>query len=262
MKSIGIFDSGVGGLTVARQVIELLPNESVTYLGDTARVPYGNKDPQTILRYALECVNFLLSQDVKMLVIACNTICAYAWDEILNRVSIPVVGVIDSGLKTLLHVTKNNKVAILGTSATISSGIYPKEIKFRNPLAEVHSIAAPLFVPIVEEGFMEHKVAELIAEEYLASLKSSNIDSVLLACTHYPFLRKVIEKALGEKISVMDASGACAKEVALVLQEKGLQATSMSPKHRFFVSGSASKFQQLGEKFLGKKIENICEIAL
>ncbi|MEI6241791.1 MAG: glutamate racemase [Chlamydiota bacterium] len=261
-KSIGIFDSGIGGLSVFRQVVELLPNESVIYFGDTARVPYGNRDPETIIQYAMECADFLVSQDVKMLVVACNTICAYAFEALQNRFSLPIVGVIDSGLKTLLQTTKNEKVGILGTTATISSGIYPRKIGACNPQIQVHSVATPLFVPLVEEGFIEHKAVDLIVEEYLSALKKENIDSILLACTHYPFLRKVIEKCVGNKIVVKDASEACAIEVSHELVKRGLATTATEAHYLFFVSGEAKKFQKMGEKFLGRNIESIQEVTL
>ncbi|MES2273384.1 MAG: glutamate racemase, partial [Chlamydiota bacterium] len=199
-RPIGLFDSGFGGLTVMREVARLLPRENLIYLGDTAHLPYGNKSPDSIYRYAFENAAFLLEKNIKLLIIPCHTACTHALSALQKQLPIPVIGVIESGVELIFETTSSFRIAVLGTSSTIASGIYPALIRSRFPNAHVYPVACPLFVPLVEEGFFNHKAAELVAESYLNPLKQQQIDTALLACTHYPLLRPIIQKTLGNQV--------------------------------------------------------------
>lgn len=249
--SIGIFDSGVGGLSIMREIIRLLPQENLIYLGDTARVPYGNKSPKTILHYSIENASFLLEQNIKLLVIACHTACAYALESLQSYLPIPIIGVIMPGFENLMKATRNHSVAILGTTPTIASGIYQKLILKVKEDAKIHSVACPLFVPLIEEGFSDHVMIELAAKEYLTELSKTPIDAALLACTHYPLIYDIIKKTLPEKVTVVDPSAECAEKVALHLTESKQLAQRKTPsKYQFYVSDNPEKFKRLAEKFL------------
>lgn len=249
---IGIFDSGVGGLTVMKEIMHALPNENLIYFGDTARVPYGEKSPETILRYSLESTNFLLQQKVKAIVVACNTATACALDE-LKKMDVPLIGVIEPGVEKALEIGK--KIAVLGTRATINSGIYEREILKRNPKASVISIACPLLVPLVEENFVSHAATSLILEEYLKSLHIESVDTVLLGCTHYPLLAHLIEEELGPDKTVINSAMACAEKLRELLHVRDLSNQDNSvPSRTFYVSDDPQKFQSLGREFLGMLI--------
>lgn len=255
---IGLFDSGVGGLTVMKQLLKVLPCENYVYFGDTARLPYGEKSPETIIRYSLENAAFLLENKIKLLVVACNTASAYALDELQGLYDIPVVGVIEPGADRTVGMSKTGRIAVLGTRATIRSQAYREAILKRAPTFEVISIACPLLVPLVEEQYILHPATKLIVQEYLKPLKGSGVDTILLGCTHYPLLREVIEEVLGADVIIVDSANSCAEKVIEVLAEKNLQSSSQeSIDPRYFVSDDAKKFQQLGERFLGISIPHV-----
>jgi glutamate racemase len=257
-RPIGIFDSGVGGLTVMRQLMHKLPNESLIYFGDTARLPYGGKSAETIMRYSMENAAFLLEKDIKVLVIACNTSCAYALDRLSEYCSIPVVGVIDPGAERAVDVTKNGHIAILGTKATILSGKYEKEIKKRLPEAQVLSLACPLFVPIVEERFVDHLAARLIVQEYLKPLITQKVDTILLGCTHYPLLAKVIQEEVGSDVTIIDSALTCADHVFHLLNQQGLQNNpSNQPSYQYFVSDDPHRFASMGQEIIKLSMPNV-----
>lgn len=260
-QSIGLFDSGIGGLTVMKQIAQVLPNESMIYFGDTARVPYGNKSPQTVLRYSVECANFLMNKQIKLLVIACNTACSSEAREVISqKFSIPVLGVIEPGAEKAVETTISGKIAVLGTKVTINSGAYQREIQKRLPKAEVLGIPCPLFVPLVEEQFSYHEAARLIVRDYLSPIKGSKIDTVLLGCTHYPLLRHLIEEELGEQIQIVDSALSCAEEVKRVLKKSNLMSLNESSKYDYYVSDDPDRFRCLGECLLDIPLENVTAI--
>ena len=205
-KAIGIFDSGIGGLTVLKEIVATLPRENIIYLGDTARVPYGIRSPETVTRYSFENTQFLLSQEIKMLVVACNTASAVSLDAVKKEYPLPVVGVLEPGARAAVAATKARKVGVIGTEATINSGAYAKEIKRLAPDIEVYSLACPLFVSLAEEGWTDNDVAALVAEKYLAPLRDTGIDTLVLGCTHYPLLKTVISRAMGPEIVLIDSA--------------------------------------------------------
>jgi len=256
-KPIGMFDSGIGGLTVMREVMRLLPHEQILYLGDTARLPYGGKSRETIIRYSIENAIFLLEHQIKMLVIPCNTASSAALDKLRSIFNIPVIGVIEPGAHKAAQVTRNGKIAVLGTKGTIASGAYQKEIQRLLPEAMVVPIPCPLFVPLVEEKFIHHPAARLIVEEYLKPLAKQEVDTILLGCTHYPLLQKLIEEVVGPGIHIVDSATTCAEKVAEVLKEQNLQNHPHCPVHQFFVSDDPHKFQVHGEEILGSPIAHI-----
>lgn len=256
---IALFDSGVGGLTVMQEVAALLPQENLLYLGDTARVPYGNRSPQAILRYTLENVSFLIEKKIKLLIIACHTACAHSLEELQKRFSIPIMGVIQPGFEKLMEATRTHKVAILGTASTIGSGIYPSLIRQQSPKTEVISIACPLFVPLIEEGLLNHRFTREIAEYYLAPLKEQKIDVVLLACTHYPLLRPIIQQVLGPEIALIEPAKACALQVKEWLQTASLfNRQTKKPHFQFYATDDPQKFQRLAKSFFNGEIKQVC----
>ncbi|MGK5594601.1 MAG: glutamate racemase [Parachlamydiaceae bacterium] len=260
-QAIGIFDSGLGGLTVMNEIAQVLPNEKLVYLGDTARLPYGDKDPEAIIRYTVENTLFLMEQGIKLLVIACNTATAYAINKLKSLFNIPIIGVIDPGVIKAVEVTKNNYIGILGTKGTIASRAYEHKILEKRPSATVISIACPLFVPLVEEGMQEHQATQLIIEEYLLPLKQHSIDTLLLGCTHYPILKPFIQRALGHRITIVDSATTCAHFVAITLKEKLLEAPFTCPQpSQFFVTDNPEKFQLLGKKFLRTRMNQVSKI--
>lgn len=251
-KAIGIFDSGVGGLTVLKEIAATLPRENTIYLGDTARVPYGIRSAETVTRYSFENTNFLLSQEIKMLVIACNTASAISLDAVKKEFPLPVIGVLAPGARAAAAATKTGSVAVIGTEATIGSGAYEKAITKIDPRITVHSLACPLFVSLVEEGWTENEVAELVAAKYLSPLRSSGIDTLVLGCTHYPLLKAVIGKAVGSEIALIDSATETAKEVADVLEKLNWKGTNAGEGIRkYYVTDSPSRFEKIGKLFLG-----------
>lgn len=251
VEPIGIFDSGVGGLTVLEQISRTLPHEPIVYLGDTARVPYGDKSPEAILRYSLDNTMFLMDKGIKLLVIACNTASAHAAAKVRRFFKIPVVDVIEAGVAQAIQETKSKRIAVLGTRATIHSGVYKNEILKLLPDAHVTMLACPLFVPLVEEQFIDHPATRLIIRDYLEPLKVHRIDALLLGCTHYPLLAHLIKEELGSEVAIIDAAAACAKQVASLLGLAPLLGASSRAEHKYYVSDDPAKFKRLAEQFLG-----------
>ena len=245
--AIGVFDSGVGGLTVAREIMRQIPNERLVYFGDTARVPYGNKSKETVTKFSRQIVRFLQTQNVKAIVIACNTASAYALDAIEQELDIPVIGVVKPGAKVAAETTRNKKVGVIATAGTIGSKIYSEYIQGINPQIQVIGKACPLFVPLVEEGLLEDPVTVEIANRYLSELKDCNIDTLILGCTHYPLIRSTVGRVMGEHVSLVNPAYETARELKELLESEDLlnPNTPMlgSNQYQFFVSDAADKFK-------------------
>ena len=220
MAPIGVFDSGVGGLTVAREISRQLPYENIVYFGDTARVPYGSKSQNTIIRFSEQIIRFLRTKQVKAIVIACNTASALALDAVKDEFDLPIIGVVIPGARAAVEATTNGKVGVVGTEATVQSGMYTKVIQGMNPKIEVIEKACPLFVPLVEEGFKEHIVTREIIEYYLESMRNTDIDAMILGCTHYPLLRSKIREYMGDKIQIVNPAYETAMDLKRLLEEK------------------------------------------
>lgn len=260
-RPIGIFDSGVGGLTVLKEIFRVLPQESTIYLGDTARVPYGIRSPETVARYSFENTEFLVSKGIKLLVIACNTASAVSLEAIKERVSIPVIGVIEPGAKAAAAATKNRKIGIIGTEATINSGAYTKKIKAFDSNIAVSGFACPLFVPLVEEGITDDDIASLVAERYLKDVKAIGVDTLVLGCTHYPLLKPVISRVMGRDITLIDSAIETVEKVKELLKEHDMANDITSGAARFFyVTDAADRFARVGERFLGQEIRHLDKI--
>jgi glutamate racemase len=255
---IGVFDSGIGGLTVAHAVMQQMPHESVTYFGDTARVPYGPKSPETVRRYSEEIAAFLAEQGIKSLVVACNTATAHALPALRESLSMPVIGVIEPGARAAVRATRNGHIGVIGTVGTIKSGAYERALRNIEPSLRITARACPLFVPLVEEGWVDHQATRLIAREYLAPLLDANVDTAVLGCTHYPLLKKVISEVLGDGVKLIDSAEETARETAAVLRDKRLAAPpETEPEYRFIASDDPLMFLQLGQRFLGGAIDGV-----
>lgn len=250
---IGIFDSGLGGLTVARAIFERLPNESTIYVGDTARVPYGPKSPDTVRRYSLEILSWLLEQGVKAVVVACNTSTAHALETLQEQSPVPVIGVIDPGARAAVA-AGHGRIAVIGTAGTIASDAYGRAIRVLEPDAQVVQQPCPLFVPLVEEGWLDHPATELVAREYLEPLRRDNPGALVLGCTHYPLLRSMIQKVVGPDVVLIDSGRETAAVVESVLQESGLSAEPGEARHRFAVSDDQARFRAVGSRFIGERL--------
>ncbi len=251
---IGVFDSGVGGLTVAREIMRQLPNERIVYFGDTARVPYGSKSKETVMKYSRQIVNFLMTQQVKAIVVACNTASAYALDELEHEVDIPIIGVVRPGAKAAMEATKNGKIGVIATEATINSGIYNRYIEKNDRSVKIIGKACPLFVPLVEEGLWEDPVTDEIARRYLTELIDSDIDTLILGCTHYPMIRSTVGRIMGKQVTLVNPAYETARELKDMLLEKGLESEHRpglgTELYRFFVSDAADKFQRFANSIL------------
>ncbi|MDF2577761.1 MAG: Glutamate racemase [Chlamydiales bacterium] len=259
-NAIGIFDSGLGGLTVMKALMQLLPNEKLIYFGDTARVPYGNKSLQTIWHYSVENTLFLLQKKVKMIVIACNTASVAAGEQLSTFFKVPVIDVIKPNISYLAQVNIGKKIGVIGTKGTIRSGIYEKFIKQQIPGAEVISAACPLFVPLIEEGFIDKPYAEAIIYDELKPLIDAQVDTLLLACTHYPLIKGTIQKIMGAAVQVIDCTTGCALAVENILLSNHMQCQPLDKPHNnyeFFVSDDPQKFQEMGQMFLGSIIPSV-----
>jgi glutamate racemase len=261
LSPIGVFDSGVGGLTVAREIMRQLPNEKIVYFGDTARVPYGSKSKNTIIRYSRQIIRFLQTKGVKAIVIACNTASAMALEEIQSEVDIPIIGVIKPGAKTAIEMTKNGRIGVIGTEATIRSDIYKNIICEKNPAVTVLGKPCPLFVPLVEEGWTKDTVTLEVAKRYLECFKKEDIDTLVLGCTHYPLLRNIIGEVMGEGVTLVNPAYETAVSLGRLLEEMQLAAGN---EHRyeghmyeFYVSDTADKFKTFANSILPFHIENI-----
>lgn len=258
MSAIGVFDSGVGGLTVLRQIADTLPQEPLIYLGDTARVPYGTKSPETVLRYARACSRLLVERDIKLLVVACNTASAFALDELRDELDIPVIGVVQPGAQRAAAQTRNGRIGVIGTAGTISSGEYQRAIATYAPEAEVFCKACPLFVPLAEEGWTDGDVPALAAQAYLAELLDSSVDTVVLGCTHYPLLRGVIGRVAGKQVTLVDSAEATAAVVGETLGSMGIHEEEAGTGTRaFLVTDAPATFAKVGERFFGNAINAV-----
>ena len=253
-RPIGVFDSGIGGLTVVSALSNALPNENILYVGDTARVPYGNKSTLRIKQYSKEITGWLVQQNCKMIVIACNTVSSMAINFLQSHFSLPIVGVIKPGVEFAIKITKNKKIGILGTQGTINSNAYGKELLSKVPDIKIVSKACPLFVPLVEEGLVEGEIPSSIAGLYLKEVKSSDIDTVILGCTHYPLLKETIGEFLGKKITLVDSGNATAKAVASELHNHKLISTDKNGKIQCFVTDDPKSFDILASRFLRTNI--------
>jgi glutamate racemase len=262
-KPIGVIDSGVGGLTVAREIMKQLPKEEIIYLGDTKRCPYGPRPFEEVRAYTWELIDFLLEQGIKMLVIACNTATAAVLDEAKKRLSIPVLGVIHPGARSALKATQNNHVGVIGTSGTINSGAYKNALQQIRSDVIVESLACPLFVPLVEQGKLSGEETLNAVSETLYPLKDVSIDTLILGCTHYPLLRPVIQKVMGDHIKLICSGAETAREVSVILDHSGLLNTKGNkPSHRFLATAESSQFLEIANHWLNKKIDKVECISL
>jgi glutamate racemase len=252
---IGIFDSGIGGLTVARAIYERLPRESTIYFGDTARVPYGPKSPDTVKRYSLEILQWLLEQRVKAVVVACNTSTAHALRALQEASPVPVLGVIKPGARAAIAAGGSGPIGVIGTAGTIASDAYNRAIQALAPGVPVVQRACPLLVPFVEEGWFDHPATELVAADYLAELRRACVRSLVLGCTHYPLLRPLLQRIMGPEVTLIDSGQATAAALETILRDKALEAPNEeTASHRFVVSDDEARFRQVGSRFIGERL--------
>jgi len=262
-KPIGVFDSGIGGLTVVKRLASTLPNENIIYFGDTARVPYGSKSNSTVIEYSIQNTKFLLQKNIKALVVACNTASSIAIPDLKKVFNIPIIGMIEPGSQMALSKTKNNKIGVIGTRATISNLAYSKEIKRLSNKSEVFEKPCPLFVPLAEEGWIKHRATYEIAEEYLKELREEEIDTLVLGCTHYPILSEVIQEVVGLKVSLIDSGVASSELIKTELEKFELISDSKSiGGQEYFVSDIPAKFKEVAELFLGREIDHVHKVDL
>jgi glutamate racemase len=254
-RPLGVFDSGIGGLTVVRELLRLLPEEELVYYGDVARLPYGNKSPETVTRFSREIIDFLIGKDVKAIVVACNTASALALPTLEGKLPLPVVGVIEAGASAAAEGTRSGKVGVIATASTVRSGAYRRALEARRGDLEVQERACPLFVPLVEEGWIDHPVTRTVAEEYLAPLEHHGLDTLILGCTHYPLLKKVIGDVMGEGVRLVDSGEETARSVVELLEKEGLRAPGgHAPVHALYLSDLPAAFQGTAERFLGRAL--------
>ena len=257
-RPIGVFDSGLGGLTVLKEIINILPNENIIYFGDTKRVPYGSMSEEIIIKYTFQAINLLLSKNVKAIVIACNTATALALSKCLDKYDLPIIGVIEAGARECLNITKNKVVGVIGTEATINSKKYNKELRKLDENIIVFEKSCPLFVPLVENGFSNKEESYLVAKNYLKDLINNNIDSLILGCTHYPILEETIKKVVGDNINLVNPAKETANDLKNILTENNLLNTSKTKSsYKYLVSHIDDKFESIANEFLGIKIEDI-----
>ncbi len=255
---IGIFDSGIGGLTVARAVHEILPDESTIYLGDTARVPYGPKSPETVRRYSHEILDWLIGQGVKAVVVACNTATAHALESLQARSPVPVIGVIEPGARAAVAATHSNAIGVIGTAGTIGSGAYRRALEVQRPGARIIEQACPLFVPLVEEGWLAHAATDAVAAEYLAPVRDAGVDVLVLGCTHYPLLKRLIAGVMGPGTTLIDSAQETARELARVIDTHGIGTAAHSEAmHRYAVTDDVERFRKVGAVFLGEPLDHV-----
>lgn len=262
-RPIGIFDSGVGGLTVARELIRQLPHEKMIYFGDLARIPYGSKSKQNVVKFSQQIIRFLQSKDVKAIIIACNTASAHALEIVKSQFDIPILGVVEAGVREALRSTSNNKIGIIGTEGTVGSGAYERLIQSMEPITEVYQRACPLFVPLVEEGWTEDVITQEVVKRYLAPLQEKMVDTLVLGCTHYPLLKKVIGKEMGQEVTLVDPSAEAVREMKVLLDDKKLLCNSPQlGEHEFCVSDCTHKFENLAKQILNKPMMPIQKIEI
>lgn len=275
-RPIGVFDSGLGGLTVVKALRKILPFEEIVYLGDTARLPYGTKSPETIQRFALQDTEFLIGRNVKLVIVACHSASSVALDDLKKRYRLPLLGVIAPGAEAAVRATRNNRIGVIGTNATIGSGAYERAIRFYRKDVEIVAKSTPLFVPLAEEGWLNNEVACRTAEIYLEPFRREQIDTLLLGCTHYPLLKRVIGRVLdcltprrvtapragGKRIVLVDSSEATAAAARQTLQQMGLLRRRGAPKHRFYLSDLTPNFQETCSRFLGEPVVGVIRASL
>ena len=254
---IGVFDSGLGGLTVAHAIMRRLPAESLVYFGDTARVPYGPKSPDTVRRYSREIAAFLLDQGVKAIVVACNTATAHTLPMLRDSLGVPVIGVVEPGARAAVQATRTGRIGVIATEGTIRSGAYVRAIHQAAPDAVVTALACPLFVPLVEEGWTDHEATRLVAREYLAPVSKAGIDTLVLGCTHYPLIKPLIADVVGPGVRLIDSAEETAADAERMLAEHGIAASSSGATYRFVASDDPQQFLALGQRFLGDAIEHV-----
>jgi glutamate racemase len=258
---IGVFDSGLGGLTVARAIAERLPNERLVYLGDTARVPYGTRSAHTILRYARSCAAHLAKHDIKLLVVACNTVSAVALPMLRVELDVPVLGVIEPGARAGVQASKTGKIGVIATAGTVGSGAYPRAVAGVSTRAEVHQRPAPLLVPLVEEGWLEGEVPALVVQRYLRPLVDEGIDALILGCTHYPLLRRILEAEAallaGVPLAIVDSAEATANELADILADRSMARTESGGELSLMVTDLPGRFAEVAARFLGRDVSGL-----
>ena len=261
--AIGVFDSGIGGLTVVHELMRQLPGESIIYFGDTARVPYGPKSPETVRRYSREISTFLIEQGVKSIVVACNTATAHALPMLRDEIAMPVIGVVKPGARAAVAASRSSRIGVIGTVGTINSGAYERAIRALSPNAEITARSCPLFVPLVEEGWLDHDATRLIAAEYLEPMSGAGIDTLVLGCTHYPLLKPLLAAELGPDVRLIDSAEQTAAETARMLDDRGLRApANLAPAYRFVASDAADHFLRVGQRFLGEAIDKVETVTL
>ncbi|MBE2227495.1 MAG: glutamate racemase [Ignavibacteria bacterium] len=264
-RPIGVFDSGVGGLTVVKELNRLLPNERIIYFGDTGRVPYGNKSKETIVHYSLQVAYFLMKKKIKMLVVACNTASSVSLPTLKRHFHIPVIGVIDPGARAAIENTKSNKVGVIGTLGTVRSNAYKKALRKIKSSVNVFQEPCPLFVHLAEDGWNRNKIAQMISDEYLKPMKARKVDTLILGCTHYPLLKDVIQTSVGNKVELIDSGRETAKEVQRILEKKDLlNHHKMNDKNHsvFYVSDFPHKFKEVSQRFLSKELKYVHKVIL
>lgn len=262
-RPIGVIDSGVGGLTVAKEIMRQLPKETIYYVGDTKRCPYGSRPKEEVIEFTWQMVHFLLKKQIKMLVIACNTATAFALDEIQSTLDIPVVGVVHPGARSALKVTRNNTIGVIGTKNTIESKVYEKALQSINSEVDIFGKACEPFVPLVESNCITGSRAYTVVEQSLADLKQTSIDTLILGCTHYPLLQPVIQDVIGSHVTVISSGDETAREVSTILYHSQLlQTENVQPNHYFFTTGSRDMFAQIANNWFGTALKNIVEISL
>ncbi len=259
VRPIGVFDSGLGGLTAVRELFRQLPHESVLYFGDTARLPYGNKSKETVTRFSIEIASFLVRQNVKCLVVACNTASSQALEALQGCIDVPVIGVIAPAARAAVAASPHGRIGVVGTLATVGSGAFAHQIAALAPGATVIQRACPLFVPLVEEGWLDHRVTRLVAEEYLTELRHAQLESLILGCTHYPLLAPLLAELMGPGVTLVDSGAEAARATAGLLAERGQLADSREPHHRFFLSDEPRRrsFAQVAEAFLNRPLPHV-----
>lgn len=262
---IGVFDSGIGGLTVAREIMRQLPEEKIVYFGDTARLPYGSKSRETVIHYSEQIIRFLKTKDVKAIVIACNTATSHALEEVRKQEDIPIIGVINAGARTAVSVTKNGKIGVIGTEGTISSGTYGQVLREMEPGVEVYGKACPLFVPLVEEGLLHDTVTDEIASRYLSVLKGKYIDTLVLGCTHYPLIRSTVARVMGEDVTLVNPAYETAVQLKTLLRSMEMNCDegrnlTQDEKYQFFVSDRAEKFTAFATSILPDEVKETIQI--
>lgn len=256
---IGVFDSGIGGLTVVAAIMRALPNERVVYVGDTARVPYGPKSPETVVRYSRQIAAWLLEQQVKAIVIACNTATAHALDILRRECPVPVIGVVEPGARAAVRATRNGRIGVIGTTGTINSGAYHRAISALNPDASIVSAACPLLVPLVEEGWLDSPATKLIAATYLTPLRDAHVDTLVLGCTHYPLLAPVIHDTIGRETVLVDSAAETANALSEVLRDRAIDASPdrVRAPHRFVATDAPEAFRRVGQRFIGPALDDV-----